>query len=99
MAGKQIIWSTLAQEELLAILEFYALQNGNSNYSIKLLGEIEDLASTISRNELIGRLCSNKFTRMIPILSYIIFYEINYEKIEIISIWDNRQDPGKRKVK
>ena len=99
MAEKEIVWSKLAQEELANILDFYALQNGNANYSLKLLDEIEDLLETLSKSEFIGRLARNKVTRLIPMDVYLIFYEINYDRIEIVSFWDNRQNLTKRKVK
>ncbi|WP_228520947.1 type II toxin-antitoxin system RelE/ParE family toxin [Flavobacterium sp. HJJ] len=73
--------------------------NGNPNYSLKLLKEVEDLLKTLSNSELIGRLTSNKFTRVIPLKVYLIFYEINGDRIEIVSFWDNRQNIEHRKVK
>lgn len=99
MAKKEIIWSTLAKLEFSNVLEFYVLRNGNSDYSLKILEEIEDLLETLSNNEFIGRLTSNKITRMIPMKVYLIFYEINANQIEILSFWDNRQDLENRKIK
>ena len=92
MAKKEIIWSKRAYSELKSILEFYNKRNGNTNYSLKLLEEIEDLLNTLSKNEYIGRLTSNKKTRVIVMKAYLIFYEINDNRIEILSFWDNRQD-------
>lgn len=99
MAKKVIVWSKIAKLQLATVLEYYVQRNGNPNYSLKLLNEIEDLLQTLSNSELIGRLCSNKFTRVIPLKVYLIFYEINGNKIEIISFWDNRQNSKHRKVK
>jgi plasmid stabilization system protein ParE len=99
MAQKEVVWSNLAETQLQSVLEFFAERNGNSNYSLKLLNEVEDLIETISNAELIGRLTSNKFTRVIPFKSYLIFYEVNFDNIEIVSFWDNRQNLEKRKVK
>ena len=99
MAEKEIIWSKLAKLQLANVLEFYVQRNGNSNYSLKLLNEIEDLLETLSNAELIGRLTNNKFTRVISMKVYLIFYEINGNRIEIISFWDNRQNESNRKVK
>lgn len=99
MAKKEIIWSDLAKLEFSNVLEFYFLRNGNSDYSLKLLEEVEDLLETLSQSEFIGRLTSNKITRVIPMKVYLIFYEINADKIEILSFWDNRQDIEKRKIK
>lgn len=98
MAKKEIIWSKLAKTQLKTVLEYYVLQNGNANYSLKLLYEVEDLLNTLSKSELIGRLTSNKFTRVISMKNYLIFYEINEDKIKIISFWDNRQNIKNRKV-
>ena len=96
MAQREIIWSLRAQSELKEILDFYNKRNGNSNYSLKLLDEIEDLLETLIQNEFIGRLTSNKKTRVIVMKVYLIFYDINADKIEILSFWDNRQDETKR---
>ena len=99
MAGKEIVWSELAKLQLETVLEFYIQRNGNPNYSLKLLNEVERLLNTLSKAERIGRLTSNKVTRVIPLKVYLIFYEITGNQIEIISFWDNRQSMKKRKVK
>ncbi|RRO15251.1 type II toxin-antitoxin system RelE/ParE family toxin [Flavobacteriaceae bacterium 14752] len=99
MANKRIIWSNLAKSQFRNILDFYIERNGSVTYSLKLLNETEDLLETLSKNEFIGRLTSNKQTRVIPIKVYLIFYEIKEEAIEIVSFWDNRQDKEKLNVK
>lgn len=77
MAEKDIVWSKLAKLQLANVLEFYVQRNGNSIYSLKILSEVEDLLETLSKAELIGRLTSNKVTRIISMKVYLIFYEIN----------------------
>ena len=99
MAKKIIVWSDIAKIQFSSILEYYVERNGNQNYSLKLLNEVEDLLNTLSNSELIGRLTSNKFTRVISIKVFLIFYEINGNRIEIVSFWDNRQDIERRKIK
>lgn len=99
MAKKEIVWSNLAEAQFQTVLEFYYERNGNSNYSLKLLDEVEELLEILLNSELIGRLTSNKFTRVIPIKAYLIYYEINFDRIEVVSFWDNRQDIGNRKIK
>ncbi len=61
MAKKIIVWSDIAKIQFLTILDYYVERNGNPNYSLKLLTEVEDLLNTLSNSELIGRLTSNKF--------------------------------------
>ncbi|SHG58397.1 type II toxin-antitoxin system RelE/ParE family toxin [Flavobacterium defluvii] len=99
MAKKEIVWSSLAKLQLQNVLEYYFIRNESPAYSLKLLNEIEDLLETLSYSELIGRLTSNKITRVISMKVYLIFYEINASQIEIVSFWDNRQDIKNRKVK
>ncbi len=99
MAKKEIIWSIRANLELKEILEFYNKRNANVNYSLKLVGEIDDLLDTLSQSEFIGRLTSNKKTRIIVMKVYLVFYEINGNRIEILSFWDNRQDENRRVIK
>jgi toxin YoeB len=96
MAGKKIIWSLRAKKELKITLEYFNKRNGSVIYSLKIIAEVEDLTKTLSKSEFIGRLTSNKITRVIPMKDYLIFYEINSDKIEILSFWDNRQDMKNR---
>jgi plasmid stabilization system protein ParE len=99
MAKKEIVWSSLAKLQLQNVLEYYFIRNESPTYSLKLLNEVEDLLETLSNSELIGRLTSNKITRVVSMKVYLIFYEINENQIEIVSFWDNRQDIKNRKVK
>jgi plasmid stabilization system protein ParE len=95
MAHKKIIWSSLSSRQLKAVLDFYAQRNGSSAFSLKILNEIAELLNALSENEFIGRLTSNKMTRVIPMKVYLIFYEINQNQIRIVSFWDNRQNNKK----
>jgi len=60
------------------------------------MNEIDDLLNTLSQSEFIGRLTSNKKTRVLVMKSYLIFYDINDTRVEILSFWDNRQDENRR---
>jgi toxin YoeB len=96
MAKKQIIWSKRAEVELLHVLEFYNERNGNTNYSLKILLEVEDLLNALSKHELMGRLTSDQRSRVVVMDVYLLFYEITKNNIEILSFWDNRQDNQNR---
>ncbi|MCF8298889.1 MAG: hypothetical protein K9J13_15175 [Saprospiraceae bacterium] len=54
------------------------------------------MLNTLSQSEFIGRLTANKKTRVVVMKVYQIFYEINNQRIEIVSFWDNRQNENKR---
>lgn len=49
MAKREIVWSNLAKLELQNTIEFYFERNGNANYSLQLLDEIEDLTNTLQK--------------------------------------------------
>jgi plasmid stabilization system protein ParE len=96
MAEKIIIWSSRANSELKNILEFYTVRNGNSDYSLKLLNGIGNILKTLSKSEFIGRLTSDKRTRVVVMDVYLIFYQASQTRIEILSFWDNRQNDLKK---
>lgn len=99
MADKKITWTYRAKIEFNDILEFYTTRNKSPKYSLKLVDEVEYITNLLSKNELIGRLTSNKITRVIPLKSFLVFYEIKPNSITIVSFWDNRQDVQKRITK
>ena len=96
---KEVVWSSRAKFELEDILQFYLKSNGSPSYSLKILNEVEELLEILSRNGFVGRLTSNKITRVIPMKVYLIFYEINKDHIEIVSFWDNRQNENKKIIR
>jgi len=96
MAKKQIIWSKRANTELVNVLEIFNERNGNTYYSAKILNEVEDILKVLSENELMGRLTSDRRSRVVVMEVYLIFYEVMDSKIEILSFWDNRQNNKKR---
>lgn len=98
MVGKRVIWSSRANHELIEILDYFNKRNGSTAYSQKLLNEIEIILTTLSKSEFIGRLTSNKRTRVLVLNNYLIFYESGEKTINVLSFWDNRQNPKKRIV-
>ena len=96
MAKKTIIWSNRANQELIDVLDYFNKRNKSTLYSHKILLELEELLDTLSSNIFIGRLASDKQTRVLVMKKYLIFYEVNNEIINILSFWDNRQDLKKR---
>ena len=96
MAQKQIIWSKLAEEELAFVLEFYWIRNGNPEYSLKLLHQVAELIALLPKNNFLGKISDNGFTRVIVKKEFLIFYEVYANTIVIVSFYDSRQDPSKR---
>ncbi|MBA4304955.1 MAG: plasmid stabilization system [Sphingobacteriaceae bacterium] len=99
MANPKIIWSNLAEDQLYQILGYYEQRNGHADYSLKLLEEVEKRIENLLFHQEMGRLTSNKTTRVILLKQFAIFYEPTNDCIHIVSFWDLRQDPAKNKVK
>ena len=97
MAEKPIIWSEIALQELEDILNFYNQRNQSLVFSKKLLSLAENTLQTISGNENIGRKTKSKNIRTFPLKYFLIIYEINVDRIEVLSFWDNRQNPKKKR--
>ena len=89
--AKQIIWSWLAQENRIKILKYWIDSN---LYSIKLNKLFEDSVDLLSKFPLIGVKSNLENIRIKLVRDYRIAYKINDETIEILTIWDSRQNPN-----
>jgi toxin YoeB len=96
--AKKINWSPRAQQDRFEILEYWADRNKSKVYSEKLnrlfLNSIELLAKTPE----LGKPTKYSLVRIKIVRDYFIYYQINYDFIEIITIWDTRRNPKKFKL-
>ena len=93
MAKRKIVWSARAKLELFEILEFYFKRNGTKTYSRKLNFTFRKSLRLLKKNPDIGFKTDIQNVRNLIEGDYSIFYEIKSDLIEIITIWDNRQNP------
>jgi len=99
MAKRKVIWSSKSKKTFKKILEFYDERNGSNTYSLKLLADIEKIISYLPENPEIG--IKTDIAETIKYLikgDYKIIYDIQLQTIEILMIWDCRQDPEKFKL-
>ena len=95
MAKKKIVWSDNAKKTLLQIMQFYSNRNGNDRYSLNLYRKINSHVNLVSRLNIIGKPTDLENIRFIIVSDYQIFYEIKKRIIEVLIIWDCRQNPDK----
>jgi plasmid stabilization system protein ParE len=93
MVKRKIIWSHRAKKDLHEILEFYFKRNGTKTYSKKLYSTLHKSARILGKYSDIGIQTDIPQVRNLINGDYSIFYEVINEAIEIIAIWDNRQNP------
>lgn len=99
MVKRKIIWSFRAKSDLYSILEFYYKRNGTKRYSKKLNTSLRKSIKLLEKQSEIGLNTDIVNVRVLIKGCYCVFYEVQNETIEIITIWDGRQDPDKLEIK
>jgi len=93
--AKQIIWSKLANNDRLQILDYWVKRNKSATYSKRLNQVFEHTANLIGKYPNIGKRTEIEGIRYKIIQDYIFTYRETKNNIEILTIWDSRQDPEK----
>ena len=91
--AKQIIWSRLAHNDRLDILDYWIKRNKSNSYSKKLNQIFEHTADLIRKYLKIGRQTEMESVRCKIVKDYLFTYRETKDFIEILTIWDSRQDP------
>ena len=93
---KEVIWSPESERDLDKILDYLAI-NWNTSVSLKFIDLIEVLADQISNNPLQFPSINRKLNiRKCVITKHnTLFYRNRRKHVEILRIYDNRQNPEK----
>lgn len=86
-----VIWSDIADNRLEEIDKYLLITFGKKSvdeFRYKLISTVD----LISQNNQIGTKISKKLRRFVVVKQISIIYSVSSE-IEILSLWDNRQDP------
>jgi plasmid stabilization system protein ParE len=92
---KQVIWSRVAHLNRFQILDYWIKRNKSTVYSRKLNQLFEDTADLISKYPKIGKKTEVPTIRIKIVRDYYLTYRETERTIEILTIWDSRQDPSK----
>jgi len=96
-SGYEIVWSDQALKELEETIE-YLEKNFTNNELRRLSVEIERNLDIISKNPQIFSRTEKLDIHKVVIAKFnTLYYKTENEKIEIISFFSNRQNPGNRK--
>jgi toxin YoeB len=93
--AKKIIWSEAAQDDRKEILQYWKNRNNSLVYSKKLNKLFNDAAEIIAKFPKIGKPSGYKDTRIKIVKDFLLFYKESEDFINIITIWDSRQNPLK----
>ncbi len=95
MAKKQVIWSIRAQQDRLAFFEYWINRNGSKVYAKKLSKLFTDATVQIAAYPKIGKSTIRSDIRIAVIKDYLMLYKVNPNQIEILTLFDSRQNPTK----
>jgi plasmid stabilization system protein ParE len=93
--AKQVVWAKLAQKNRKSILEYWITRNKSKSFSLKLNQLFIDTIELLSKHPRIGKKTEYLGIRVKIIRDYLITYRETESTIEILTIWDSRQDPEK----
>lgn len=96
--AKIIKWSKLALTDRLKILDFWYKKTGSKNYPHKLDRAFRTSLKLIIKFPDIGRTVEGREEKYFVIEGYQIFYQVTENEIDILRIWDSRQDPDRLKI-
>jgi toxin YoeB len=95
VAKKQVIWSIRAQQDRISILEYWIVRNKSKTYSSKLFMLFKQAVDLISDHPRIGKPTKYGNVRFKIVRDYLLFYEEMEDSIEILLVWDGRQNTDK----
>jgi len=98
MAGRALIWSPEAKEDLDEILAFYLERNGNSAYSVKLRSQIEKALNNVVSNPYLGQRWGKRSFRFVVVKPFQVFYRVTKTEIRVSAVWNGRRDPKTLKL-
>jgi toxin YoeB len=93
--AKQIIWSLRAQKDKKEIFKYWSQRNKSNRYSNKLNQLFKEAILLLREHPYIGRSTDDALVRIKIVKEYLLIYEVTETSINILSIWDGRQDPSK----
>lgn len=91
--AKEIEWTKTSVHDRFKIYQFWIERNKTDSYSKKLEMLFNEAARLISEFPQIGTATDIPQVRVKVIKSYKLFYVSHVDKIQIISVWDTRQNP------
>ena len=97
MVERKVIWSPTARAQFSLVINYWKERNLNAQYALKLTDEVSAQIQLIVEFPKIAQAEYTKDIRRITFNNYSIIYKLAPSKIEILSFWDNRQNPAKLK--
>lgn len=95
--AKKVGWSLRAQNDRKKIFSYWNKRNKSNNYSIRLNRLFIEATKAISDYPKIGKITERENIRIKIVRDYLIVYKELENKIEVLTIFNSHQNPGKLK--
>lgn len=97
MEKRSIIWTSFAEKEYHEILLYWLEFTLSSQYAERIQNEVLVYEKLLAENPEMGQevIKEKQIRRVIILSNFSMFYRIVENTIEIVSFFDNRQDPVK----
>lgn len=93
MVQRKVKWTLNALNDKLSIFEFWYEKNGSIEYPLSLEDEFFQITQLLKTFDDLGKSIPGTDKRCIVKDNFQIIYKITGDFIEILHIWDTRQDP------
>lgn len=94
-----VFWTPLAKESLQQVVEFLDIRWPTATVE-KVLDAIDATIEQVQHQPYLGKVFPKEPIRRVLIHPHLsLFYEIKPKSIELLLVWDNRQDPDKLRSK
>lgn len=91
--AKRLVWTDKAKKSRKEIFDFWNNYTDSKTYSQKLNRLFNETAKLLINFPKIGRPTTFQGVRVKNIRTYLIFYRIKNDDIQILLIWDTRRNP------
>jgi toxin YoeB len=95
--AEKVGWSLRAQNDRKKIFSYWNKRNKSNNYSIRLNRLFIEATKAISDYPKIGKITERENIRIKIVRDYLIVYKELENKIEVLTIFNSHQNPGKLK--
>lgn len=94
MAERRIVWTRVADIQLVGVLEYWNTRNKSSAYSKKLMRAVIKVTDQIANSPNLFRAADFEDARVATVRkNFSLFYRVEEDSIIVLAFWDNRQDP------
>ena len=96
--AKEIVWTETSVQDRLGIFQFWLIHNKSATYSKKLEYLFNESVKLLAEFPQMGTPTDYQDLKVKIVRNYKLFYRDTSNRIEIIRVWDTRQNPKDLKL-